>query len=115
MRELKERQKKSDEIQQQMQKVFDNIVTGKQQLQLSFRMDQGNQAVATTGAVAKTSALPRSEDVSQSKQFSEESQQSPPPPGYNNTALATISLPYNQEGVAVKSGLNRFHKKKIKQ
>lgn len=99
MRELKERQKKSDEIQQQMQKVFDNIVTGKQQLQLSFRMDQGNQAVATTGAVAKTSALPRSEDVSQSKQFSEESQQSPPPPGYNNTAVATISLPYNQEGV----------------
>ncbi|KAK4509980.1 uncharacterized protein ATC70_000723 [Mucor velutinosus] len=99
MRELKERQKKSDEIQQQMQKVFDNIVTGKQQLQLSFRMDQGNRAVATTGAVAKTSALPRSEDVSQSKQFSEESQQSPPPPGYNNTAVATISLTYNQEGV----------------
>ncbi|KAK4517489.1 uncharacterized protein ATC70_000828 [Mucor velutinosus] len=90
MRELNERQKKSDEIQQQMQKVFDNIVTGKQQLQLSFRINQGNQALATTGAVANTSALPRSEDVSQSKQFSEEAQQSPPPPDYNNTRVATI-------------------------
>ncbi|KAG2216055.1 hypothetical protein INT45_013619 [Circinella minor] len=113
LREFNERQRQSDQAQRQLQQAFNNVISGKQQLQLSVRLNNDNQATETTGTVASsphTNINNTSTNVTSPPQPPQHPSEITSPlvnevpvisPTPNTTANATISLPYTNEGIPV--------------
>ncbi|KAG2214030.1 hypothetical protein INT45_001993, partial [Circinella minor] len=113
LREFNERQRQSDQAQRQLQQAFNNVISGKQQLQLSVRLNNDNQATETTGTVASsphTNINNTGTNVTSPPQPPQHPSENTSPlvnevpvisPTPNTTANATISLPYTNEGIPV--------------
>lgn len=111
LNKINERQSNANQSQQHMQQLFSDIISGKQQLQLSVKLDSNNTSQAVAVASAISSSTPTQEmsaneqDTINTSSINMSSPSidltTPDTTATTTTTIAVVSLPFTNDGVAV--------------